>query len=168
MINPTLSKRFAIAILLTSAWLNSAALAQKKDDAPPRSSLCSRDNGLEMIEQQIAGSKTFDESVPRIALLIRAADLLWPYRQDKARLAFTESLDLAIQNFKEKGDEPGREGRLSVYVPDQRFIVIAAIAKRDPVWARKLSDQLLEENAKDAEDKATKDPRQDAKAAEKL
>ena len=168
MINPILSKRFGIAILLTSVWLNSAALPQKKEDAPPRSFLCSRDNGLEMIEQQIAGSKTFDESVPRIALLIRAADLLWPYRQDKARLAFTESLDLAIQNFKEKGDEPGRQGRLSVYVPDQRFMVIAAIAKRDPVWARKLSDRLLEENAKDAEDKSTKDPRQDAKAAEKL
>jgi hypothetical protein len=53
-----------------------------------------------MIKQQVDLSKTFNDSVRRISVLIRAADLLWPYEQDKARAVFTEAFDLAKENEK--------------------------------------------------------------------
>jgi hypothetical protein len=63
------------------------ALAQSKRTKSP---LCTQDNALEMIKQQIAFTRTFNDSIRRITVLIRAADLLWPHQQDKARAAFTE------------------------------------------------------------------------------
>ena len=47
-----------------------------------------------------------------------------------------EAFDLAVQNFKEKGDQIERasSSKLSavIQLPDQRFKVISALAKRDP------------------------------------
>src|SRR5436190_8808725 len=127
------------------------------------SSLCSRENALATIRQQIDLTRTFDDQLKRITVLLRAADLLWPYQNIKARAAFTEAFDLARQNFKEKGDKPRREGHLIVGVPDQRYAVITAIGKRDAAWARKLSDQMLEEEIKEAAEKSTKDDEQDTR-----
>jgi hypothetical protein len=49
--------------------------AQKKP-AVATSSLCTRDNALDTTKQQILFTRTFDNQVQRIAVLIRAADLL--------------------------------------------------------------------------------------------
>jgi hypothetical protein len=121
-----------------------------------------------VIQQQIEASRLIDDEVKRISVLIRAAELVWPYRQDKARAVLKEAFDLATRNYKEKGDEPSLQGHLVVQAADQRYRVIGAIAKRDAAWARKLSDQILEEEAKEAEEKATKDFERDARTAEKL
>lgn len=135
--------------------LQTVAQTPKK---PPVSSLCTRTNALDNTRQQILYTRTFDQVVPRIAVLLRAADLLWPYEQDKALAAFMEAFDLATQNYKEHGDQVRRssDSQLAarLAVPDQRYKVIAALAKRDPVGARKLSDQMLKEGAQDAADKA--------------
>ena len=142
---------------------------EKSQPVPTPSSSCSRDGALDIIQQQIALSKTLDNSVQRITVLIRAADLLWVFQQDKARAAFTEAFDLAVVNFKEKGDEPSREGKnLLISTPDQRYIVISAIAKHDTAWARKLTDQMLKEQQQEAEEKLTKDIQRDTRTAEKL
>ena len=106
--------------------------------------------------------------VKRIAVLIRAADLLWPIQENRARAVFSEAYDLAQENYKEKGDRPRNEGNLIVQVPDQRYTVISAIARRDADWARKLSDQMLQDEIKEAEEKTTKDAGQDVRTAEKL
>jgi len=45
---------------------------------------------------------------------------------------------------------------MPVNLPDQRFLVIGAIAKRDMEWARKLSEQALQDSAAAAEEKAKK------------
>ena len=109
-----------------------------------------------------------DDVPQRIGVLIRAADVLWPYQEQRARAAFAEAMELAIQNFRDLGEVVKQEGRLPVQQPDQRFVVIGAIAKRDRQWARKLSDQVLEEEIKETESKPVKDRLADAHRAEKL
>jgi hypothetical protein len=142
---------------------------QKKPELPPASSLCNQESALEIITQQLDVTRTFDARVQRIAVLILASDLLWTYQQDKARAAFTEAFDLAVQDFKEKGDEVLREGtRLFAVKPDQRYTVINAIAKRDPAWARKLLDQMLVESANEAKEATGKKGEQDYAIADKL
>ena len=79
-------------------------LAQSRSARTGASSLCNRNNAQEMIRQQIDVTKTLDNAVRRIAVLIRAADLLWPFQQDKARAAFTEAFEVAAQNEKETND----------------------------------------------------------------
>jgi hypothetical protein len=129
------------------------------------SQTCTLDNALGLIEQQIAATKSFDNSVQRIAVLLRAADLLWPYRRERARASFAEAFDLASQYRKENGEETRTDGKLLVKVTDQRIIVITAIAKRDAEWARKLSRQIVEDDEKDVEDGKAK---QTAQIGEKL
>jgi hypothetical protein len=143
--------------------------AQDKGPAPAPTSSCSRDNALEIIQQQIDATRTFDNGVQRITILVRAADLLWPVRESKARGAFTEAFDLAVQHFKEKGDETSQEGKTMLLSwPDQRYEVIGAIAKHDIAWARKLTDQMLKEQQQESEEKPTKDIQHDTKTAENL
>jgi hypothetical protein len=143
--------------------------AQDKGQPPTPPSSCSRDTAVEIIQQQIDATRTFDKGVQRITILVRAADLLWPVRESKARAAFTEAFDLAVQHFKEKGDEATSEGKtMMISWPDQRYEVIGAIAKHDTAWARKLTDQMLKEQQRESEEKPTKDIQRDTKTAENL
>ncbi|MDQ6653648.1 MAG: hypothetical protein M3Y84_13015 [Acidobacteriota bacterium] len=159
---------FWLGICLVST-LNGSAFAQKKTAEVTRSPSCNQQTALEVLQQQIAATKTFDDTVQRIGVLIRAADMLWPYLDEKARANFSEAFDLATSDFKEKGDEQRREGvGLVTNPPDQRYAVISAIAKRDPVWARKLTDQMLRDQQRGAEEKVTKDTLQESRTAEKL
>ena len=160
--------RFVVSLLFCLSLCLTAWPARAQNQEPKPSPVCQRDDALNVIQLQIDASKLIDDEVKRISVLIRAADLLWPYRQDKARAALKEAFDLATRNYKEKGDEPSLQGHLVVQAPDQRYRVIGAIARRDPAWARKLSDQILEEEAREAEEKATKDVERDARTAEKL
>ncbi|HCX29577.1 MAG TPA: hypothetical protein DHU55_07360, partial [Blastocatellia bacterium] len=155
-----------LSLCLTLAFAGMPSLGQARKEGPPSS--CQRDSALDLIRQQVDGTRLFDDMVKRIAVLIRAADLLWPNQENRARAVFNEAYDLAQQNYKEKGDRPRREGNLIVEVPDQRYTVISAIARRDAGWSRKLSDQMLQDEIKEAEDKTTKDAEQDARTAEKL
>ena len=135
------------------------------------SSLCTRDNALDTAKQQILITRTFDNPVQRITVLLRAADLLWPHDQEKSLAAFMEAFDLAVQNFKEKGDQTQRtsSSRFAavIGVPDQRFVVLSAFAKRDPARARKLSEQMLRDDASEADKPAT-DDQSKRRTAEKL
>ena len=145
--------RLALLIVLLFA-LAFPINAQKKTT----SSLCTRDNAVDTTKQQILFTRTFDNPLQRIAVLLRAADLLWPYEQEKSLAAFMEAFDLAAQNFKEKGDQTERASSSKtsavIQLPDQRFKVIAALAKRDPARARRLSEQMLQD---DLADKSTPD-----------
>lgn len=142
--------------------------AQKKTT----SSLCTRENAVDTTKQQILITRTFDNPVQRIAVLLRAADLLWPHEQEKSLAAFMEAFDLAVQNFKEKGDQTERASSSKVsaiiQLPDQRFKVITALAKRDPTRARKLSEQMLQDDARDVADKSGTDDQSRRLTADKL
>src|SRR5882762_10992864 len=159
----------ALPLFACGLMLVVSVAAQDKGQPPAPSSSCSRDTALEIIQQQIDATRTFDNGVQRITILVRAADLLWPVRESKARGAFTEAFDLAVQHFKEKGDETSREGKTMLLSwPDQRYEVIGAIAKHDTAWARKLTDQMLKEQQREAEETPIKDIQHDAKTAGNL
>lgn len=143
--------------------------AQVKTAGAVVNSSCSRDNALTTVRQQVESSKQIDDQVKRIAILLRAADLLWVHQPEAARGVFADAFELAAANFKEKGDEPRRDGlALLVDTPDQRYVVINAIAKRDSAWAKRLTEQMLEQDRREAEEGATRHPQRDLRTAAKL
>src|SRR6185369_1410662 len=160
-------KLTVVTLLLLVTLSASNSPAQKKPEAPV-SQLCTRNSALDIIQQQSASAKTFDNPVQRISVMLRAADLMWPYQPAKSRAIFTEAFDVATLNFKEKGDQTIRDGRLPISLPDQRYLVIGAIAKRDPAWARKLTEQVIEETKSEAATEGPKDSANRLQKAEKL
>jgi hypothetical protein len=130
--------------------LSASAQAQNREPAINPQSSCSRDNALSIIQRQIDLGKTIDSDPKRIALTLRAADLMWPAEQDKARATFSDAFDIAARLFREKGAPDTNDGRLREQGTDYRYTVITAIGKRDAAWARKLSQQILDEEAEAA------------------
>jgi hypothetical protein len=130
--------------------------AQSKSAGREKSPLCNRENAVEMIHQQIDLTKTFKNSVQRITVLIRAADLLWPYEQDKARAVLNEAFESAIENEKENEQKAPRSVILRLQTPDQRYVVVRAIAKRDSAWAKELLQQILKLDTETEETSSTK------------
>ncbi len=166
-------KRVALHMLLTLCLASATDGQAQKKPSVETSSFCTRDNAVDTAKQQILMSRTFDNPVQRIAVLLRAADLLWPHEQEKAMAAFMEAFDLAVQNFKAHGDEIRRTSKSQfaaiIALPDQRFQVIAALAKRDPAKARKMSDQMLRDEARELADKpGAADDESKSRMAEKL
>src|SRR5262249_41641048 len=144
-------------------------LGQDKSQLQQLTSSCSRDRALEIIQEQIAATSTFENDEQRITVLITAGNLLWPYREAKARSTLSTAFDQAVRNFKEKGDEPRQIGRgLLTSVPDQRYEVITAIAKHDRAWAKSLTEQILKDQKDDAAEKALKDGPNETRTAERL
>jgi hypothetical protein len=121
-----------------------------------------------MIRQQAEVAKTLDNSVQRIAVLIRAADLLWSYQQKQARAFFTEAFDVATRHEKEKSDAVKRPTMLLMFVPDERYVVIRAVSRRDLLWARKLTQEILDQEKRWAEESLTRNWRDDVMIAQRL
>ncbi len=121
-----------------------------------------------MIGQQIAITRTFDNAVRRTTVLIRAADILWPYQQDKARAAFVEAFEVASQYEKGKSEQ-SKDGRaLLMESPDQRYVVIRAVAKRDSIWAKKLTEQMLKLDRQSGDEGSIKDSPNNLLTAQRL
>lgn len=165
-------KSVALLVSFLMCWSAAIpALAQKKP-AAPASPLCTRETAIDTAKEQILFSRTFDKAVPRIAVLIRAADLLWPHDQEKALATFMEAFELAAQDFKEVGNQTRRvsESRFAARysLPDQRFKVIGALAKRDPARARSLSQKMLQDDAKETAHKAPANNEIDQRIADNL
>ena len=113
---------------------------------------CDQERAVALVEQQAAEAKSFESSAGKIRVLVRAASLLWPHRQQAARKIFGEAFDLATEHFRQRGDEIRREGRgLISTLPDQRFEVMQGIAKHDPAWARRLAERAADETRREAE-----------------
>lgn len=160
--------RVAIFLMCWAVFLMvNCSLYAQKETSSSGSTLCESANAVSLIREQIQISKTLDTSDHRISILVRAADLLWNEREAEARIAFGEALEIAKHDYKERGDKPTREGRLSVSGIDQRYRVISAIAKRDAAWARKVTTQLFEEATKEAASNNS-DSTQQAETGEKL
>ena len=102
----------------------SAANAQAPKQPSSTSALCTRTQAIDNTKEQILFTRTFDRGVQRIAVLLRAADLLWPHDQERSVAAFMEAFDLAVQDFKEQGDQIRRtsQSRFAAVIalPDQR------------------------------------------------
>jgi hypothetical protein len=164
--------RIALAGALSALLAFPIPVLAQKQSTTPTSSLCTRDYAIDTTKNQILVSRTFDNVVQRVGVLLRAADLLWPQQRDKALAAYTEAFDLAVEHFKETGDEERRVSQAQfaarVALPDQRFKVISALAKRDPATARILSEQILQQNARDAEQRSAANDQSARSMSEKL
>lgn len=128
--------------------LSASIFAQTiKSTSANHSALCTYDSAVQMALQQINAAKTIDDPVQRVSILVRGADLLWPYERQKSRTAFVEAFAFAKEAFKKYGDAPKRSGRgLLTETLDQRYVVIRAVAKRDVQWASQLTEEILRED----------------------
>lgn len=138
-------------VLLALILLSSTTVAQKQAERP----VCDREQAFILIQEQIAQSKTVDNTAARISILTQGADLLWPYRQAAARATFAEAFEVATQDFRSSEKQQAHAGNL----PDQRLVVIRAISQRDSEWARRLAKAIADENEKDEEAGASTDHR---------
>ena len=118
---------------------------------------CDSSRAVSLVETQLSESKMFDDVARRLTVMTRAADLLWLHERDTAREIFRQAYDLAVKDFREHENDPPPQG-MGVYVAvprqDQRFIVMNAIARRDPAWAKQLSEAVAEEKRRAAEQTA--------------
>lgn len=149
----------ALAFLLFALCLQpAAARAQAKEQADRPKVFCEPSRALALVREQLSEAKAFEEPVKRISVMTRAAGLLWPRERTEARAVFTEAFELASRYYRERGDEirydkaradsklPG----LAVQLPDQRFVVLRAVARRDAAWARELAARAAEETREEA------------------
>ena len=170
----TRDKRIIAQALSLAVFACSVVTLQRRIQAQPKSSdiaapsLCNRTNAIDSIRQQIDLTKTIDDATRRIAVLIRAADLLWPVQQKQARAVFTEAFYLATQNEKETGRKGPRSLVMRMQVADQRHVVIRAVAKRDPAWAKELTRQMLKQDSSDENGPSSRDPFDDLLTGQRL
>ncbi|MFL6257397.1 MAG: hypothetical protein ACJ74T_20515 [Pyrinomonadaceae bacterium] len=147
-----------IALCLLGLCLFPAARAQSKKEPEGPKVFCEPSRALALVGEQLTEAKAFDNPVKRIGVMTRAADLLWPRAQAQARAVFAEAFELASSHFRARGDETRQEyaradsklSGLTVQLPDQRFVVLRAIAKRDTAWARELAARAAEETREEA------------------
>jgi hypothetical protein len=158
--------KLLLVALTLCAVLNPHAQAQTKSAEAAKSALCTRDIALDMVKQQVNLTKTFSNNLRRITVLLRAADLLWPYEQSQARAIFTDAFELATQYEKEDEQNAPRSMVQQMETPDQRYVVIGAVAKRDPQWANELTARMLKPDTRDAS--ATSDSSDDFLTSERL
>lgn len=138
-----MKRRFPFAV----AFLISAGISTYAQTPGAEIPVCNAQFAQLLVEQQVMESKSVAEPVKRIKILIRSADFLWKFDEPTARTYFTEAWKMADDRFKETGFErkepDAKKAGLVVRLPDQRMEVVAAIAKRDTPWARRLSEQML-------------------------
>ncbi len=169
--------RKSVYLAVRCAWLTAfcalllvplQSFAQTDQTSKP--SLCIRENAVETIRQQVDLAKTFDNNVRRIAVLSRAADLLWPLEPAKAQTIFGEAFDLAVQREKEKLEQSKgvQPSRLLMEAPDQRFVVIRTVAKRDSALAKKLMAQIVKADLPTQTEKPASDSTNDVLIAQRL
>lgn len=141
------SLMFLTMLLLTTTHI---VTGQKRGGTNSNSPWCSPDNAVTLIQQQVGAAKLLDKTSSRIAVLVRAADLLWSQDENKAREVFKDAFELAESDFKESLEsQSGTVSGPRIPARDQRFVVIAAVAKRDRRWADELTDQVLRTENKD-------------------
>jgi hypothetical protein len=158
-VNPSSSRRlFALALCLLCAAPSTFTQTTKKRAATTANApvSCDQQRALALVQQQAAEARSFEQPLGQISVMTRAAELLWPYDQAAARAVLADAFQRATTHFLAKGDEAKHEGRGAVIIlPDQRVVVMQAIARRDAEWARKLALEAAEDTRRAAEAKST-------------
>jgi hypothetical protein len=146
--------------------LFAAAQVMAQNPAQPSGSTCRKNEAVESIREQISVSKTLDDPLQRITLLIRAADLLWTFDNERSRAAFIEAFDVATEYQRTELSKPIKT--LLMFHQDQRYVVIRATAKRQPGLAQAFTKKALQQDKQAAEEFAIKDPRAAVLTGQKL
>lgn len=105
----------------------------------------------QIVEQQASESKVVTETDKRIKILIKIADFLWISDTVSARKYFNEAFKIANERFQHKGFEKTEDKRLFTMLPDYRFEVIKAVAKRDSELAKQFTEIVLKNYEEDKE-----------------
>lgn len=175
----------AALLALTLALQPSAAMAQKTAAPAEKSAAveekaapsCDVERALQLVRAQLSESKAFANGAKRVAVMARAADLLWAFDEAQSREVFAEAFEVASSHYREHGQEhtvrkssradtngPG----LRYVLTDPRVAVIRAVARHDPAWAQKLSLRAAEETRQRATEVESKAGRESDNPAEKL
>ncbi|MEJ7617181.1 MAG: hypothetical protein WKF30_09535 [Pyrinomonadaceae bacterium] len=147
-----LKKRWCI-VLICAAAANAAALAQQKSEkatAPlaqesPPLVRCDRDRALDLVNDQLDELKMFANSPKRIALMVKAAELLWALEEERARAILKSSYELASDYVVQKAKAPPDMNVVFNGDEDPRITVVKAVARKDAAWAKLLSERMTEE-----------------------
>jgi hypothetical protein len=146
-----MKRQFLFTPFLLIALISSAAAQTPKPADQVALEVCNDEFARQLVDQQVAESRTVTEAAKRVRILIRSADFLWRLDQPTGRAYFTEAFKAASDHFAEKGFESKQEkGGLTIMGTDHRFEVIRAIAKKDGEWSKRLTEQLLKEYEKNA------------------
>lgn len=148
----------AVLVLFTSA---SAFGQEAKVEPKPEIEGCNNEFARFLVDQQVSESRSIVATAKRVRILTRSADFIWKFDQPTARGYFTDAFKVATDHFREKGFEKKGDNRASFQLPDYRFEVIRAIAKKDAEWAKKLTEQLLKDFEKAAKDRTELDKRRE-------
>lgn len=144
----------ALFVLPAPAFVRAQSNESQPKEAQTRV-FCDPARAVSLVETQLSETKMLDDASRRLIVMTRAADLLWPYERESAREIFAQAYDLAVKDFRahESDPTPRRAGAASLVVPrtDQRFVVMTAVARRDPAWARRLAESVAEEKRRAAE-----------------
>jgi hypothetical protein len=148
-----------VLLLLLPLCLRPAdAPAQSKEPAETPRVFCEPSRAVALVREQLTEAKAFDDAVRRIGVMTRAAEVLWPREQAQARAVFAEAFETASRHYRDRGDEVREEQKrpdsqvrgLMVQLPDQRFVVLRAIARRAAAWARALAARAADETREEA------------------
>ena len=150
----SLLTKLSLILSLSLVLITTSALGQSKPVKPNAEDdlTQSQQRALLLVNQQTDEAGKLENVISRIAIMVRAGEVLWDFQQDNARKVFADAYDLAVKRFREKGEQPRTSARSNTAnEPDQRFLVIAAIVKHDSEWGIRLSKQIAEETKKEAE-----------------
>lgn len=145
-----LFRLFLTSLFLLSIFINLLSAQVSTDD----NQACNPEFALTLVEQQVSESRTVSETDKRIKILLRVADFLWKFDEPAARKYFAEAFQTANERFKEMGFEKKSKNEKGFVFSsnniDFRMEVIRAIAKKDGEWAKKLTEQILNDFEKNA------------------
>lgn len=150
----------ATGVVVTNPF--SVTFAQSTSDGDG----CSTTDAVNLIRAQISSAKNFDSLSQRVQVMIRAAELLWPVDRDSARRTFQEAFDIATQNAHGSTAETvAKEGDEKV---DQRYAVLAVLARHDSALARKLTDEMLHDRHSRIKEDSTRTVRENTLVSSRL
>ena len=92
---PTRRTLTAVLIILSLAPQPSPARAQQAAPAD----ICDAGRALQLVREQLSEAKAFANGAKRAAVMVRAADLLWPFDEAQARAVFAEAFEVASAHY---------------------------------------------------------------------
>jgi hypothetical protein len=144
-------------LLLVLALAFAQPLIYSQTESERSGPVCDQDRAIDLAEKQVESAAALEKSEKAIAVMVKGADLLWRYKEKKARAILTDAYAKAQRDYEAKGDQTRMDRGLAIPLPDQRFVVLSAIAKHDETWAKKLIDALPEYSDSSAGQNTAKD-----------
>ncbi|MGH9821954.1 MAG: hypothetical protein ACREDR_01645 [Blastocatellia bacterium] len=112
---------------------------------------CDDIRAVGLIEQQLESVKSLDNPGQRIDVMLRSAEALWPYHQERARSIFKDAFDFAAKDLDDQYSTARAQKDFWPKIQDRRWTVVNAVARKDATWASVLARDLAEHDRSLAE-----------------